>query len=68
MVRIERWLKIHRLQLNKNKTKVTLVRGVRKIVIESNIKIKFKNTVLEVVNKIKYLGVMIDKNLKCKLS
>jgi len=63
MGRIEKWLKINRLQLNISKTKVMLVRGVRKKVMESNIDIKFKNTVLEVVSEIKYLGVIIDKNL-----
>jgi len=63
MRRIEKWLKINRLQLNISKTKVMLVRGVRKKVMERNIDIKFKNTVLEVVSEIKYLGVIIDKNL-----
>lgn len=56
-------MKINKLQLNVNKTKVMLVRGVRKKVTESNLKIKLSNTVLKVVSEIKYLGVIIDKNL-----
>jgi len=40
-----------------------LVRGIKKKVSESNIKVKLDNTVLEVVSEIKYLGVIIDKNL-----
>jgi len=51
------------LQLNVSKTKVILVRGIRKKVSKSNIKIKLDNAVLEVVSEIKYLGVMIGKNL-----
>jgi len=63
MKKIEEWLNINRLQLNVSKTKVMLVRGIRKKVSESNIKVKLDNTVLEVVSEIKYLGVVIDKNL-----
>jgi len=63
MKKIEEWLNINRLQLNVSKTKVMLVRGIRKKVSESNIKVKLDNTALEVVSEIKYLGVMIDKNL-----
>jgi len=32
-------------------------------VVENNIEIKIRDKVLEVVNKIKYLGIIIDKNL-----
>jgi len=63
MKKIEKWLNINRLQLNVSKTKVMLVRGIRKKVSESNIKIKLDNAVLEVISEIKYLGVMINKNL-----
>jgi len=63
MRKIEEWLNINRLQLNVSKTKVMLVRGIRKKRSENNIKVKLKSTVLEVVSEIKYLGVMIDKNL-----
>jgi len=59
MKKIEEWLNINRLQLNV--IKVMLVRSIRKKVSESNIKLE--NTALEVVSEIKYLGVMIDKNL-----
>lgn len=63
MGKVEEWLNINRLQLNVNKTKVMLVRSVRKKVSESNIKVTLGNTVLEVVKEIKYLGVIIDRNL-----
>lgn len=63
MEKVEEWLKINKLYLNVNKTKVMLVRGIRKKVMESNIKVKYENTILEVVSEIKYLGVIIDKNL-----
>jgi len=62
MKKIEEWLNINRLQLNVSKTKVMLVRGIKKK-SESNIKVKLEDTVLEVVSEIKYLDVMIDKNL-----
>ena len=35
----------------------------RKKVLENNMKIKLENTVLEIVSKIKYLGIIINKNL-----
>jgi hypothetical protein len=63
MAKVDKWLKINRLQLNVNKTKVMLVRGIRKKVSENSIKVKLENSVLEVVSEIKYLGVIIDKNL-----
>jgi len=40
-----------------------LIRDKRKKVLENNIKIKLENKILEIVNEIKYLGVIIDKNL-----
>jgi len=55
-VSLEEWLNIDRLQLNVSKIKVMLVRGIRKKVSESNIKVKLDNTILEVVSEIKYLG------------
>jgi len=41
-----------------------LIRGIRKKISESNIKIKFGKTLLKVVSEIKYLGIIIDKNLR----
>jgi len=63
MVKVEKWLDLNRLVVNVNKTKVMLIRGVRKKVNESNVVIKLKGKVLEMVNEIKYLGIIIDKNL-----
>ena len=40
-----------------------LLRGRRKKVSEDNMKIKMRGSELEVVSEIKYLRVMIDKNL-----
>lgn len=41
-----------------------VLRCVRNKILESNIKIKLKNALLEVLlNEIEYLGVIIDKNL-----
>jgi hypothetical protein len=39
MVKIEKWMKINRLQLNIDKTKVMLIRGIRKKTTEDNIKV-----------------------------
>jgi hypothetical protein len=63
MVKVEEWLKINRLYVNVDKTKIMLIRGVRKKATEDNLKIKLQNKVLEIVSEIKYLGVIIDKNL-----
>lgn len=60
---VEKWLKINKLKVNVSKTKVMLMRGIRKKVNQNNLKIKLENIELEVVNEIKYLGVIIDKNL-----
>lgn len=56
-------MKINRLVLNVDKTKVILIKGVRKKAIENNLKIKLQNKTLEVVKEIKYLGIIIDKNI-----
>ena len=61
---IEVWLGINRLQLNVNKTKAMIIRGVRKKVAECNLKIILANKVIEVVDELKYLGVIVDKNLR----
>ena len=63
MVKIEEWLEINRLTVNVNKTKVMLIRGIRKKTVEDNVKVKLQDTILEVVSEIKYLGVVLDRNL-----
>jgi len=40
-----------------------LIKDKRKKILENNIKIKLENKILEIVDEIKYLGVIIDKNL-----
>jgi len=49
-------MKNNRLKLNVNKIKVMLVRGIKKKISESNIKIKLENIALEVISEIKNLG------------
>jgi len=63
MSRVDDWLSRNRLYPNMSKTKAMLIRGIRRKVAEQNFKVKFRGEELEVVNKIKYLGVVIDKNL-----
>jgi len=53
MIRVDEWLSRNRLRLNLNKTKVMLIRGIRKKVAEGDFKIKFRNESLELVSKIK---------------
>lgn len=61
--KIEKWLEINRLSVNVNKTKVMLIRGIRKKTVEDNVKVVLQDTILELVSEIKYLGVILDKNL-----
>jgi len=63
MLKIEKWLDINRLVVNVNKTKVMLIKGIRKKVVESNVVVKLKGQALEMVSVMKYLGIIIDKNL-----
>lgn len=63
MEKIDEWIKINKLYINVEKTKVMLVRGIRKKVKEENIKIKLRSKELDVVTEIKYLGIIIDRNL-----
>lgn len=63
IVRVEEWLRRNKLSVNVDKTKVMLLRGIRKKTKENYIKVMLQNKVLEVVSEVKYLGVTIDKNL-----
>jgi len=63
MIRVDDWLSRNKLYLNVSKTKVMLIRRVRRKVAENNFKVKFRGGDLKVVSKIKYLGVMIDRNV-----
>lgn len=56
---LQEWLNMNKLKLNVSKTKCMALN-----LKHGNICIKLKDEVLEVVSKIKYLGVIIDNNLK----
>lgn len=57
---VNEWLKMNKLKLNENKTKFMEINMI------SNIKIKINNEEIEKVNYIKYLGFIIDKDLRFK--
>jgi len=40
-----------------------LIKGIRRMIAEGDFKVKFRARDLEVVSKIRYLGVIIDRNL-----
>jgi len=63
MVEVKQWLRNNRLQVNVNKTKIMHIRGIRKKVAEGGLEIKLREAVLQVIDEIKYLGVILDKNL-----
>jgi len=63
MIRVDDWLSRNRLYPNVSKTKAMLIRGIRRKVAEQDFKVTFRGGELEVVNKIRYLGMVLDKNL-----
>ena len=63
IIKIEEWMRKNKLEVNVGKTKIMLIRSVRKSIVEENVKIEMQNKTLEVVEEIKYLGIIIDKNL-----
>jgi len=62
MIRVNDWLNRNKLYLNVSKTKVMLIRGIRRKIAENDFKVKFREEGPR-GSKIKYLGVMIDRNL-----
>lgn len=60
--RLTNWLKINKLKLNTSKSKVMIIE--RKPIVGYDINISIDNTKIEIVQSIKYLGVIIDNNLK----
>ena len=60
MGNINKWLKINKLKLNGNKTKLM------EIDMQSNSPFGINNVVIGKVNSIKYLGFIIDRDLKLK--
>ena len=51
------WLKMNKLKLNENKTKLMQIN------INNELVFKINNQVIETVNQINYLGFIIDKKL-----
>ena len=54
------WLKMNKFKLNESKTKLMEVNS------DNNITFKINNQILEKLNQMKYLGFIIDKNIKFK--
>ena len=52
------WIKMNKLKLNENKTKL------KQINMNNELVFKINNQVIETVTQIKYLGFIIDKKLK----
>lgn len=60
MIDINMWLKMNKLKLNENKTKIMEMN------MTSDINFEINDQIIEKVTEIKYLGFIIDKNLKFK--
>ena len=60
MDNINKWLKINKLKLNENKTKLM------EINMQPNSSFGINNVGIEKVNSVKYLGFIIDRDLKLK--
>lgn len=60
MINVNTWLKMNKLKLNENKTKIMEINVINSTNFEIN------NKVIEKVDKIKYLGCIIDKHLNFK--
>lgn len=55
---VEKYLKMNKLKLNTNKTKAMILKG------NTDQHIWLEGVQIEIVNEIKYLGIVIDKDLK----
>ena len=60
---VSEWLKSNRLSLNVGKTKLLLFRSKCSTIQFENISIKIQGVKLSPCKYVKYLGVLIDKNL-----
>lgn len=58
MEKINTWLNMNKLKLNENKTKIMEVNA------SSNLIFKINDKLIEKVDRMKYLGFIIDKDLK----
>lgn len=61
--RVSCWMAMNKLSLNSKKSKAMIICKAR-TVIPNDLEFKIKNDSLEIVDSFKYLGVIIDKNLK----
>ena len=55
---VNEWIKMNKLKLNENKTKLMQINMNNELVFKIN------NQVIETVTQIKYLGFIIDKKIK----
>lgn len=58
---ISNWLKVNKLKLNVNKSKCMLL-GKHSII--QNVDIEIDNEIIEILDSFKYLGIILDSNLK----
>ena len=66
LINVIGWLHTNFLILNQDKTKIMLVGTHQKLAEAENLVIDINNTLLEVVNNFKYLGVSLDHTLSWK--
>ena len=57
------WLKINKLSLNKDKTKLIIFHSKRKYIDKLNLSIKIDGHRIPVVDKVNYLGMFLDEHL-----
>lgn len=62
LMNVSNWLKLNKLKLNIEKTKCMVINSRSEI----NVNIKVENSVIEVVNSYKYLGVILDNKFDFK--
>ena len=60
---ISKWMKLNKLSLNTDKTKLIVFRTKKKPFDTNNLSIKFNGKKLTPVDYVKYLGMFIDKHL-----
>lgn len=61
---VEEWLSVNTLKLNVNKTKFMIVRSTRKKLPAGITLSCCDESIIEYVEKIKYLGVIVDSHLR----
>ena len=61
--RVTHWLEMSHLTLNVKKT-VSMCISIRNRPVNDLFEVKIKNEIITVVNEVKYLGIILDKNVK----